>query len=241
MACSCNFERIDSQGRPYEQVDRPLTDDAARWVMLFRPPLLHPGALYIREVVLGVGGYRPEYDVAEDYDLWVRLSRVGQLNNLPERLMQYRCHGGSVSSLKQQRQFGQAAQIAADYARAAFQIEDGEAVRGLWTLAAGGNDGGGVPVRRVLRVYQAVRARFLDCRTPDRPDLLQWISTYDRWLRWRCGDAARENLWRPMAAWRWLRAGRRFDPQAAPIARRLGRRLWDSFRPRKSVMAKPAQ
>ena len=39
-----------------------------------------------------VGLYRPAFQGAEDYDLWLRMSEVSKIANLPERLLQYRVH-----------------------------------------------------------------------------------------------------------------------------------------------------
>lgn len=48
------------------------------------------------------------YDVlkepAEDYDLWVRLLRLGKLHNLPEVLLNYRVHNTQVSQIRQTQQ-----------------------------------------------------------------------------------------------------------------------------------------
>lgn len=54
----------------------------------------HPSVMYRREEVLRVGGYRATFDGAEDYDLWIRLSRIGRIANLNEYLTKYRIWSG---------------------------------------------------------------------------------------------------------------------------------------------------
>jgi hypothetical protein len=44
-----------------------------------------------------VGGYRPAYRSAEDYDLWLRLSERYELANLPDPLLYYRVYPDQVS------------------------------------------------------------------------------------------------------------------------------------------------
>jgi hypothetical protein len=43
-----------------------------------------------------VGGYRAEFNIVEDLDLFLRLAEVGRLANLPDRLLRYRQHLKSV-------------------------------------------------------------------------------------------------------------------------------------------------
>jgi hypothetical protein len=50
-----------------------------------------------KKAVNFVGGYRSEFNGAEDYDLWIRLSRIGQIVNIPEPLTNYRLHENQTS------------------------------------------------------------------------------------------------------------------------------------------------
>jgi hypothetical protein len=56
----------------------------------------HPTVVMRREALLAVGGYRDECVPSEDLDLWIRLSKVGKLANISERLLQYRRHTDTV-------------------------------------------------------------------------------------------------------------------------------------------------
>lgn len=60
--------------------------------------ICHPAAMYRRDVVLAVGGYHAAFRHCEDLDLWLRLSSVTRLGNIPERLLRYRRYSGQVSS-----------------------------------------------------------------------------------------------------------------------------------------------
>jgi glycosyltransferase involved in cell wall biosynthesis len=66
--------------------------------------LAHPSVMYKVEAVNTVGGYRKifrvnDVDLAEDFDLWIRLSRVGRVVNSDQALTRYRQHGAQLSNL----------------------------------------------------------------------------------------------------------------------------------------------
>jgi len=99
------YDLIDEAGRRLH-VMRPPTDDAAlqEHCLSGRTPICHPLAMFRREAALGVGGYDESYKVAQDLDLWLRLGEMGKLACLPDVLLGYRMHAGSVSERKQQLQ-----------------------------------------------------------------------------------------------------------------------------------------
>lgn len=77
-----------------------ICDTDIRKQLLASSALLHPTVMYRRRTVLEVGGYRSFFLDAEDYDLWLRLARVGQLSNLPDLLTRLRVHEQQVSHRK---------------------------------------------------------------------------------------------------------------------------------------------
>ena len=67
--------------------------------------IAHPSVL-IRKSVLSKNEpvYKVEYEPAEDYELWVRLSRSTKLYNIQEILLRYRYHNSQVSNIKSKEQ-----------------------------------------------------------------------------------------------------------------------------------------
>lgn len=59
--------------------------------------LAHPTVAFRRQAALQVGGYRTAFGLAEDYDLWLRLSERHELANVSNVLVRYRIHRESVS------------------------------------------------------------------------------------------------------------------------------------------------
>jgi hypothetical protein len=71
----------------------------------------HPVALLNRDAVLSVGGYRQKDFPAEDLSLWLRLSRAGSLESVPENLLEYTINPYGVSSSKRKMQLAKTAEM----------------------------------------------------------------------------------------------------------------------------------
>jgi glycosyltransferase involved in cell wall biosynthesis len=101
---------IDPDGAPLRTMVRHMTHeeiDAVHMGGATGSAICHPTTMLRRAALEAVGGYRDEYDLAEDYDLYLRLAEVGRLANLPEVLLKYRRHPQAAghARLTQQRQF----------------------------------------------------------------------------------------------------------------------------------------
>ena len=64
----------------------------------------HPTAMLRRAAMIAAGGYDESMSPAEDLDLWLKLSEVGELANLPQVVLRYRIHDQSVSSRRAMKQ-----------------------------------------------------------------------------------------------------------------------------------------
>jgi glycosyltransferase involved in cell wall biosynthesis len=91
---------VDPKGRPIGERGVPLQHEAIEAELLEGRggALVHPSAIFRREALLAVGGYRPEHEPAEDLDLYLRLAEKGRLANLPDTLLEHRLHVGKVSA-----------------------------------------------------------------------------------------------------------------------------------------------
>jgi glycosyltransferase involved in cell wall biosynthesis len=93
-----NTHELDDDGRLYACTDFHATDgEAVRAALVAGPPLCHPSVMMRTALVRKAGGYREAFRHAEDYDLWLRLSEVTEITNLPDRLLLYRRSTGQVS------------------------------------------------------------------------------------------------------------------------------------------------
>jgi glycosyltransferase involved in cell wall biosynthesis len=87
---------IDVEGRQVGAWDVPVGTPLVHWALAFGTPIAHPSVM-LRRAVLPEAPYETTSPHAEDYDLWVRLSKRTMLDNLPERLLERRVHGRSIS------------------------------------------------------------------------------------------------------------------------------------------------
>jgi glycosyltransferase involved in cell wall biosynthesis len=95
---SCLAYYINAAGDRMARTSHDLTSREAFWGYMQRNEVigvLHPGAFMRREVLNGAGGYRAQFETAEDIDLWNRLAETGPILVQTEYLMEYRVHGSS--------------------------------------------------------------------------------------------------------------------------------------------------
>ncbi len=76
----------------------PTSPSVIEQELLQRCCVCHPAVMGRTEVLRSVGAYRKNAQYAEDYDLWLRISEVGQIANLPDVLVSYRVHTGRISA-----------------------------------------------------------------------------------------------------------------------------------------------
>jgi len=100
-------------GRPRSLPSGPAL---VRWRLLRGTCLYHPTVM-VRRAALGGERYSARHIHAEDYDLWLRLSRHHRLDNLPQSLLLHRRHGQSVSARHLETQLTSAADSLRDHVR----------------------------------------------------------------------------------------------------------------------------
>lgn len=76
----------------------PLSDWQIRTEVLISNPMAHPSLLIRKEALQEIGGYRNEFEVAQDYEMISRLLEIGRFENLAEPLTHYRIHPDQITS-----------------------------------------------------------------------------------------------------------------------------------------------
>ncbi len=92
--------KINANGIPIGRSCYPGSNRQIASTLLFRNCIAHPSVMYRRSAILEVNGYRSDFDGVEDYDLWLRLSMIGQIRNMQEPLTSYRVWDNQVTTKK---------------------------------------------------------------------------------------------------------------------------------------------
>ncbi len=173
-ALGAAWELIGPDGRTLTTVRPPCEPAALRWRLLLGNTLAHGSMMLRRETVLAAGGYDERCHRAQDYELWLRLSRQHELGCLPQTLYRHRTRfpddpGRSTPD--------QAAIVAPNLLQAwselpAATISARQEVESVIraSLARTPESGGGLEVERMLHGS-----------APSREGLIAWL--WDQWNR----------------------------------------------------------
>ncbi|CAN5224165.1 hypothetical protein BH10PLA2_BH10PLA2_23970 [soil metagenome] len=225
VALGCQSLHVNERGERIGEARYPTSLLAIRWEALFRSPILHPGSMYRRAEVLALGGYRREFDVAEDYDLWTRLLSRGTLANLPQQLLRYRVHARSVCSVNKDKQVRQGARIAGAYLAGLNAGVEAHAMEGLYLFLATGQPPDCCSMDEVIRAFHSVRAQFEALAVSKDSELAASIARQQDNRRWRCTALAEQNWRRPWRALAWLRRAGHVDPERSGLSGLVRRKL----------------
>lgn len=83
------------------------------WRLFFFNSIAHPTVMARLDILRQLGGYNPEAEFCEDYDLWLRATETTMVENMPEMLLRYRVHELSVTQLNPKSQTENARRAAA--------------------------------------------------------------------------------------------------------------------------------
>lgn len=89
---------IDPDGDPLFEYRPPIEHGEIEGLLLRgHNPMVQPAVMFRAEAVRSVGGYHPECEYSEDFDLFLRLCERGRLANLPRVVLKHRQHLGRAS------------------------------------------------------------------------------------------------------------------------------------------------
>jgi hypothetical protein len=98
-ACGTDYSIIDDKGDVLVSYKMPRTAREVRSALLLKNCICNSSVM-VRTDLLRKLRYREEVELAEDYDLWYRMSRVADIVNIPLFGIRYRIHATNVSVTK---------------------------------------------------------------------------------------------------------------------------------------------
>lgn len=113
-------DKIDAEGNVRKEWTRsnPTDPDVVSWQLLFHTCFYHPTVMARRSVLEDLGGYAEWATHVEDYELFTRALLKTRLTNLPDTLLKFRRHKGSVTVQRREEQIRRSAEAAAALHRA---------------------------------------------------------------------------------------------------------------------------
>ena len=98
---------IDADGDPLGPMEGiPLEHESIDAALMDRSwAVVHPSVMLRMEAVEAVGGYRERFRTCADHDMYLRLAEISRVANLPEILLYYRRHFGSMTLNKTDQRY----------------------------------------------------------------------------------------------------------------------------------------
>ena len=110
-----SIQIIDCNDNKLALLKFPETNTEILWSFCYFNPIVHPSVMMRRQVVLDAGCYRSVRAHAEDYDLWIRLSKKTQFANLPQVLLELRKHETNITVLHEDKTLADSIQISHEF------------------------------------------------------------------------------------------------------------------------------
>jgi glycosyltransferase involved in cell wall biosynthesis len=96
------IEFVDERGQFKGFATFPTLPNQVRWAMKKFCVIAHPTAMYRREIAVKALGYQEEFVPAEDFHLWTKMLRFGEIANLPDLVLRYRLHPEQLSQKRKE-------------------------------------------------------------------------------------------------------------------------------------------
>lgn len=186
VACGSELRLIDQTGAPGSVQVCYAEDSAIRWNLLTDSAIAHPSAMIRKSAMERAGLYRRELEPAEDYALWLALAKLGLLANIPEPLLHYRIHPGSVSSRRVEVQRAMVRKISLHHLIDSGYAKDDNEADAFRSIARGEANGYSSAIDSYIRVARRFLAEHPGAKNLARRKLLGLAKRSHGWDRIRC-------------------------------------------------------
>lgn len=100
VLCGASADLIDENNNIYGTRMCPTTDDIIRSNLVKSNQFIHPLVMFKKDAWERVGGYDESFTLSQDYDFFLKLSRIGKVANVHQTLLKYRVGTGNISYKK---------------------------------------------------------------------------------------------------------------------------------------------
>jgi len=105
VAVGCGIRRVGPQGEFLGEASRTMSPEEVTRVFLESgKAIVHPASMFRRLAYQTTGGYRHQFRVAQDIDLWYRLGQLGLIAELPDVLLVLAIDLRGISATSREKQ-----------------------------------------------------------------------------------------------------------------------------------------
>jgi glycosyltransferase involved in cell wall biosynthesis len=177
-------EIIDGDGNLRSITRYPTNHCFITWIFLFKTCLAHPTVMYRKKEVLKINGYNSMLSYTQDYDLWVRLSKIGKIGQIPEVLLKIRRFVDSIEDRHREQQLEIAGNIAFHYAKSIMnEINDDIFV--YFFKKTKDNNLTYQQIKEIVSLTKNIKKNFFNINNPDHScrkqiekDIQKWFSVW---------------------------------------------------------------
>lgn len=98
LAVGSDVYLIDEHNKRLRRRRAPVGWEKIHHILQTRNCMCHPSATIRTSALHQIDGYRDKFRNSLDYDLWLRISEIGKIENIPQDLLLYRRHASQVSA-----------------------------------------------------------------------------------------------------------------------------------------------
>lgn len=160
-------EHIDDNGNSKGVIRYPTEHCFISWNLLTKPCLAHTTVMYRRDKALDVGSYNTTLKYTQDYDLWVRLSKVGKVSQITEVLLKVRLSDDSIRVLFKDNQIEIGRSISYDNVKAIMNELD-EHIFSYFYERTKKNNLSYNKVRKIVSLTRDIKGKFTNINKPDQ-------------------------------------------------------------------------
>ncbi len=96
---------VNNDEKPVGETNLPLKHlEIVKSMIKMRPSLIHPSIMVYKDILNKVDYFDEKYHHAEDYDIFFRISKLGDIRNIPEKLMYLRKSESNISHKNAKKQ-----------------------------------------------------------------------------------------------------------------------------------------